>query len=255
MSKRIVVISDTQIPYDDRKALKAVVKFIGEYKPDEVIHIGDLMDYPQPSRWNKDSAGEYEGSVFADSEQCKTRFMEPLRKVYSGPIGVHEGNHDERPRTYLAKYAPALAESGAFNIETLLDFDGFGFTLLPEFNKIAPDWVTTHGHRGQISLSRIAGNTALNGAKKFNTSIVIGHTHRLGIGSHTSGYGGNVSKTVTGMEVGNLMNMKLAQYLKGGTGNWQQGFGLLSIEGKHVKAETIPILNGRFSVDGRSWEV
>ena len=40
MSKRIVVISDTQIPYDDRKALKAVVKFIGDYNPDEVIHIG-----------------------------------------------------------------------------------------------------------------------------------------------------------------------------------------------------------------------
>ena len=61
MSKRIVIIPDTQMPYDDRKALKAMVRFIGDYQPDEVIHIGDLMDFPQPSRWNKDTAGQAEG--------------------------------------------------------------------------------------------------------------------------------------------------------------------------------------------------
>lgn len=57
------------------------------------------------------------------------------------------------------------------------------------------------------------------------------------------------------MEVGNLMNMKLATYLKGGTANWQQGFGLLTIESGHVKPEIITIHNGRFSVDGETWEV
>ncbi|EFV12905.1 metallophosphoesterase [Segniliparus rugosus] len=255
MGKRIVIISDCQMPYDDRKALKSVIRFIGDTQPDEVIHIGDLMDFPQPSRWNKDTRGEFEGSVFADCEQAIRRFLGPLRDVYDGPVGVHEGNHDERPRTYLAKYAPALAESGAFNIETLLDFGGFGVKLLPEFNHVAPGWITTHGHRGQISLSRIAGNTALNAARRFDSSVVMGHTHRQGIGSHTPGFGGEVKKVLTGMEVGNLMDMKQAQYLKGGTGNWQQGFGLLTVDGKHVKAETVPIRDGKFSVDGHVWEV
>ncbi|ASR77157.1 metallo-phosphoesterase [Mycobacterium phage MyraDee] len=255
MTKRIVIISDTQIPYDDRKALKAVVRFIGDYQPDELIHIGDLMDFPQPSRWNKGTKGEFEGSIFEDAKQAKVRFLEPIREVYDGPFGVHEGNHDLRPREYLAKEAPALAQSGAFNIETLLDFDGFGIELLPEFYKVAPGWITTHGHRGQISLSRIAGNTALNAAKKFGVSVVMGHTHRMGVGSHTSGYGGDANKILTGMEVGNLMNMRLAQYLKGGTGNWQQGFGLLTVDGQHVKAEPVPINRGRFSVDGEVWEV
>ena len=255
MSKRVVVISDTQIPYDDRRAIKALIRCIGDYQPDEVIHIGDVMDFPQPSRWNKGSAGEFEGSVFADCDEAKRRFLEPLRKVYDGPVGVHEGNHDERARTYLAKYAPALAESGAFNIETLLDFDGFGVTLLPEFNKIAPGWITTHGHRGQISLSRNAGSTALNAAKKFSSSVIMGHTHRMGIGSYTTGYGGDVKNLVTGVEVGHLMNMKLATYLKGGTGNWQQGFGLVTIDAKHVKPELVPIHNGKFTIDGNTWEI
>ncbi len=255
MTKRIVVLSDTQIPYHSRKALKAVIAFIKDYKPDELIHIGDLLDLPQPSRWNKGTAGEFEGSVFADSETAKRVLLEPIRAVYDGPFKIHEGNHDERARTYLAKYAPALAESGAFNMENLLDFNSFGAELLPTFYKVAPGWITTHGHLGGISLSRIAGNTALNAAKKFQASVVIGHTHRMGIASHTFGFGGDIVRSVTGMEVGHLMDMKMAQYLKGATGNWQMGFGLLTVEGQHVKPEMVPITQGRFTVDGHSWEV
>lgn len=256
MSKRIVIISDTQMPYDDRKALKALIKFIGDTQPDEVIHIGDLADFPQPSRWSKGTAAEFEGSVFEDAEQIKTRFLGPLREVFSGEVGIHEGNHDLRPREYLAKYAPALAESGAFNIETLLDFDGFGVNLLPEFNRIAPGWITTHGHLGQISLSRVGGGvTAMNAARRFNASVVMGHTHKQGIVSHTLGYGGQVDKILTGVEVGHLMNQKLADYLKGGTGNWQLGFALLTVDGQHVKPDLVPIHRGRFTADGETWEV
>jgi hypothetical protein len=140
-------------------------------------------------------------------------------------------------------------------MDVLLDFDGFGIDLLPVFNKVAPGWITTHGHLGGIRLAQTAGITALGAARKFNTSVVMGHTHRLGISSHSFGVGGSVSNTVTGFEVGNLMDMKKAHYLKGGTANWQQGFGLLSIEGSHVKPELIPIRNRRFSVDGHVWEV
>ncbi|MGW6624254.1 metallophosphoesterase [Nocardia sp. NPDC055002] len=256
MTKRIVIISDTQIPYDDRKALKGVIQYIGDTKPDEVIHIGDVMDYPTPARWNKGTAQEFSQQVKSDSEQAKRRLLGPLREVYpDGPIGFHEGNHDLRPREYLSKYAPALAEfSDLLHFEELLSFDDFGINLLPDFNDVAPGWITTHGHRGNIGLSQIAGNTALNAAKKMGVSVVMGHTHRAGIGSYTFGYGGD-KRPVTGMEVGNLMNMKLAGYLKGGTGNWQTAFGLLTVDGQHVKPEVVPIHKGRFTVDGETWEV
>ena len=256
MSKRIVIISDTQIPFDDRRAVAAVVRFIGDYNPDEVIHIGDLMDYPSPSRWTKGTAEEFSQRIKPDSEQAKRRFLGPLREVYDGPVGIHEGNHDERPREYLAKFAPALAEYvDDFRFESLCDFDGFGVTVLPEFYKVAPDWITTHGHRGGIRLTQKAGDTALNAAIKFNTSVIMGHTHRLGLKPESRGYGGTVMKQIWGMEVGNLMNMRLAGYLKSGTANWQQGFALLTVEGNHVKPEIVPITAGRFSVHGNIWEV
>lgn len=256
MSKRIVVISDTQIPFDDRRALAALIQFIGDYQPDELIHIGDVMDYPSPSRWTKGTAEEFSQRIKPDSEQAKKRFLGPLREVYDGPFGVHEGNHDERPRDYLAKYAPALVEyADDFRLQSLLDFDSHGVTVLPEFYKVAPDWITTHGHRGGIRLSQKAGDTALNAAVRFNTSVVMGHTHRLGLKPESRGYGGTINKLLWGMEVGNLMNMKLATYLKGGTANWQQGFGILTVEGNHVKPEVVPVNNGRFTVNGHVWEV
>ncbi|OBJ40272.1 hypothetical protein A5630_25310 [Mycolicibacterium mucogenicum] len=256
MSKRIIVISDTQIIYHDRRALAGVIRCIGELQPDEVIHIGDVIDLPQPARWSKGTRAEFEGSVLEDSMAAQKALLEPLREVYDGPIGIHEGNHDLRARAYLEKYAPALAESSSmFNVEKLLDFEKFDVTLLPSFYEFAPDWVSTHGHVGGISLSRIAGNTALGAARKFNKSVVMGHTHRLGVLSETHGYGGKITKQLTGLEVGHLMDMKLAQYLKQSTANWQQGFGVLTIEGKHVKPEPIPITKGRFTVDGYTWEV
>jgi predicted phosphodiesterase len=255
VAKRIVIIPDTQLPYEDKRALKAVIKFIGDTQPDEVIHIGDVMDYPQPSRWNKGTAGEFEGSVFRDSEYAKKSLLEPLRAVYDGPVSVHEGNHDERPRTYLSKYAPALASSNAFDITQLLDFNGFGVTLLPDFHDVAPRWITTHGHKGGISLSRHAGQTALGAANKFGKSVIMGHTHRMGLVAQSNGYAGKVHREIHGFEVGNLMDMKKAHYLKGAAGNWQHGFGVLTVDGQHVSPQAVFISKGKFTVDGRTWEV
>lgn len=256
MSKRLLILSDTQMPYDDRKALKAVIRAIGEIQPDELIHIGDLMDNPTPSRWSKGTAGEFAQQVKEDIKQVKERLLGPIREVYDGPFGIHEGNHDLRPREYLTKYAPALAEfEETFHFENLLSFSDYNVTLLPAFYEIAPGWVSTHGHLGQISLSRIAGNTALGAARKFGKSVVMGHTHRMGVLSESRGYNGKITSQLTGMEVGNLMDMRMAQYLKQGAGNWQQGFGILTVEGSHVKPETVPIVKGKFSVDGHVWEV
>lgn len=255
MTKRIVIVPDLQIPFHDRKATRAVIRFIGDTQPDEVVLIGDVLDFPQPSRWNKDTRGEFEGSIYQDVELAKSQLFGPLREVYSGPVKFHEGNHDERPRTYLDKYSPALSGTRAFHVDTLCDFDGFGIELLPDFHYIAPGWVSTHGHLGGIRIHQVAGNTALNAARKFGKSVVMGHTHRLGIGSHTSGFDGKIVQQVTGMEVGHLMDQRQAAYLKGGTANWQQGFGILEVDGQTVTPSVIPIERKRFVVGGETWSV
>jgi hypothetical protein len=154
--------------------------------------------------------------------------LERLREVYDGPIGVH-------------------AIAGDSSSDELLD--PFGAKLLPEYYRVAPGWITTD-KPDCCEASRIAGNTALNAARKFNKCVVLGHTGRMGIGSQTMGYGGEISKTVTGMEVGTLMDRKLARSVGG-----QQGFGLLTVEGQRVKPEVVPITRGMFTVDGEVWKL
>lgn len=255
LSKRVVVISDVQAPFEDRRAVRGVIRFIGDTQPDEVVFIGDCLDFPQPSRWNKDSRGEFEGSIHRDTEYFKRTVLEPLREVYDGPVGMHEGNHDERPRVYLDRYAPALSGTDAFDLDVLLDFDTYGIRFLPEFYDVAPGWISTHGHRGGIRLTQEAGKTALNAAVRFGKSVVMGHTHRIGLQPKSLGYDGKVTQTLWGFEVGNLMDMRRAGYLKGAAGNWQQGFGILDSDAKHTKPMLIPIHSRRFIVDGETWHL
>lgn len=254
MSKRVLIVPDLQIPFHDRRAVKALIGFVGDTQPDEVVMIGDVLDFPQPSRWNKDTKGEFEGSIYKDVEMAKRQLFEPLRAGYDGPVMFHEGNHDERARVYLDKYAPALSGTSAFNIDVLCDFDAFNIELLPEVYNIAPGWVSTHGHKQNIKLSQKAGDTALNAAKKFRKSVVMGHTHRLGLVHHSDGHSGR-AQVLTGFEVGNMMDMRQAGYLKGGTANWQSGFGILDVDAKSVQPIPVLITGRRFSVDGHTWEI
>lgn len=254
MTETVVVIPDTHFPDHDPKLVNAVISFIGEIQPDSVVHIGDLMDFPQPSRWTKDTRAEFEGSVFEDAEKAKKLFLQPLRDVYDGFVGVHEGNHDERTRVYMEKYAPALAKTDFFDFDKLLDFEEFGIDKLPEFYDIAPGWVTTHGHRGGIRINQNSGMTALNAARRFGKSVVMGHTHRQGISTWTTGVEGRASYT-TGVEVGHLIDLKKVTYLKGGTGNWQAGFCVVSIDGKHVSPQLVPITQGRFTYHGKVYKI
>lgn len=255
MSKSIVVVSDTQMPYEDTRTLKAVIKFIGEFQPDEVVQIGDLMDYPQPSRWSKGAAAEYEGSVFKDSEYGKRTFLEPLRAVYDGPVGVLEGNHDLRPKQYLSKYAPALAESGAFDMATLLDFPAFDVQKLPDFYEFSPGWQMIHGHIGGVKLSQESGKTAMNAVKRMGTSVIMGHTHRKGKTYFTGGSDAKIRQELTGIEVGHLMDIKAAHYLNRATPNWQKGFCVVHMDGKHVQADPIEVSSKRFIVNGVAYAI
>ncbi|MFE0773891.1 metallophosphoesterase [Streptomyces sp. NPDC058861] len=248
--RRIVVISDVQMPYEDKRALRNVINWIGDYQPDEVLQIGDLVDYPAPSRWTAGTRLEFAGGVRRDSEYAKRNFLEPIRAVYDGPLKILKGNHDERPERYLEKNAPALAADDIhYRFERLLDFDGFGAELVAPYYRVAPGWVAIHGHESK-GLNQVAGRTAAAKAKKAGTSLVMGHTHRLAISPESTGHGGRL-KTIYGFEVGHLMDVKQAGYLNGGPANWQKGFGILYAGQYSTTPHAVPVeADGSFLAEG-----
>lgn len=247
MSERIVVISDLQVPYQDQRAVDAVARFIKAYRPTSVICVGDEIDAPQISRWNKGMAGEFTRDLGRDRDDT-VRVLEQLKVQH-----ISRSNHTGRLLNYVQKYAPGLSGLPELSIEGFLRLDELGIRYHHQPYEFVPGWLLMHGDEG--GLSQEPGKTALNLAKKAGRSVVCGHTHRLGLQPFTESVNGKVTGTRWGMEVGHLMDLRKASYLMTGGANWQRGFGLLKVDGRNVTPQLIPIhKDGTFTVDGRVWK-
>jgi predicted phosphodiesterase len=186
--KRIVVLSDMQIPYHDRKAVAAVQQFVKEYQPEELFCVGDEADSPEPSRWNKGTAGEYAGTLQKGLDETMNIMKTFKEAIGDNPFHVMRSNHGDRISHYVNKYAPALASIRSLEYTSLLGYRENGITFHNRLYNFAPGWAMAHGDEG--SLSRNAGGTALSLARKSGVSIVCGHTHRAGIQHENTGYNG-----------------------------------------------------------------
>lgn len=247
--ERIVVLSDMQMPFEHSRAVNNVLRFIKDYKPDKIASVGDEVDFPQISRWTRGMEGEYKGNLQAHVDYA-VAFFDTLREFYHGPLHITRSNHMDRPLQYVSKHAPGLMGLKALTVPSLLEFDRLEIDYHEKPYEIAPGWLLVHGD--EKGLSQEAGKTAYKAAiDHYGMSVVCGHTHRLGIKQKTYGYSGKVVRKLTGFEVGNLMDLKKATYLGAGSANWQNGFGLLYVEGRHVTPVPITVEpNGSFVVEG-----
>jgi len=204
--------------------------------------VGDELDAPEPSRWNKGMAGEY-APTLQDSIDLTYNIMADFRDALgrNKPFIIQRSNHTDRIQTYIRKYAPAFGSLESLKIEELLGYDSLNIQYLHKFKELLPGWVMAHGDEGRSI--QTPGSTAMNLARKLGKSVVCGHTHKLGVQHETTGlYGKN--KTIYGLEVGNLMDIKQASYLSSGVANWQQGIGILIQKGRNVIPYSVPIVNG-----------
>jgi len=240
--RKILVLSDIQYPYQDPEAIKAVLSLIKHEKPHELWCVGDELDAPQPSRWNKGMAGEYENTLQDDIDGLHNLMLDFRNALgWRKPFIVQRSNHTDRIETYINKYAPALRNLRSTKVEELIGYDELNIQYLHRFKELLPGWVMAHGDEGRAV--QVPGSTALSLAKKLGKSVVCGHTHKLGLQHETTGlYGKN--KTLFGLEVGHLMDIRQASYLTSGIANWQQGVGMLIEHNRKVTPYAIPIIDG-----------
>lgn len=244
-----LVISDMQIPDHDAKAVQSVYRFIEWLRPDGLLVVGDELDSPEPSRWNKGYAGEYAGTLQKGIDICHEVLSGFRTALGDGPFHLMRSNHGERVRTYIARYAPALAPLRALDYATLLGFEDLSITYHQRPFEFAPGWVLAHGDEG--NLIQTAGGTALGLAKRWGKSVVAGHTHRAGLQHAHLSLNGKTTQHLFGMEVGHLMDVRKANYLKAGSANWQQAIAVIDVDGKHVQPTLIPMFNSIVNYQGK----
>jgi len=242
--RRIVVISDLQVPFHDERAVRNVAKFIKRYKPDDVICVGDEIDLQTISRWSS-GRDEWSGTIGHDRDKT----VEILGELQIRHLS--RSNHSARLYSAISKRLPGLLGLPELTIEGFLKLKELGITYHHKPYEIAKGWIMVHGDEQAINHN--AGLTALTAARRHGKSVVCGHTHRLGVSAFSEASGGVLGRVLTGMEVGHLMDEKQAFYTKG-TFNWQKGFGLIYTDRNGTTGVTVPIdRQGSFVVEGKRY--
>ena len=249
--KRIIVLPDMQIPYHDPKVVKAMQGFVKEYEPDELFCVGDEADSPEPSRWTRGTAGEYAGTLQKGLDKTAEIMKQFKENIGDKPFHVMRSNHGDRIQKYVERYAPALASLRDLEYTHLLGYTQNEITYHDKIWSFAPGWIMAHGDEG--NLIKTAGGTALSLARKTGSSVVCGHTHRLGIQHEHSGFNGKIQNRLYGVEVGHFMDLSQASYLNTGSANWQQGFSILYVDKGKVTPSIVPVTGRSFIVEGQKY--
>jgi hypothetical protein len=249
--RKTVVISDLQAPDHDRGAVRAVQAFCRDWQPEALVGVGDEADSSEVSRWSRGMPDEYQGDLqrgFDVAHEVLRGFREAAPDA---AFHISRSNHGDRLRNYIEKHGPALRTLRTLDYGEQLGFRELGIVYHPRPFFIAPRLMVAHGDEG--SMIKSPGGTALNIAKRFGYSVMCGHTHRFGVQHHTEAVNGEVTRKLWGYEVGHLMSMKRALYLKAGYGDWSQGFAVVrQIEGR-AYVEMVPIHDRSFAVEGQEY--
>lgn len=243
--KKIVIVSDMQIPYHDPVAIRNVVAFIKRFKPDQVITIGDEIDLPQVSRWTEGTPGWYEQTLATDRD-ATVEILWDLQVT-----DMIRSNHTDRLYNVIMKKIPAFLALPELKFEKFMKLDELGIKFHRKPLEFAPDWIAIHGDEGSVKPT--PGLTALDAARKHGKSVVCGHTHRAGQSAFTEASGGVLGRVLRGVEVGNLMDFKKAGYTKG-VANWQQAFAVFYVDKKAVTNTIVHIeKDGSFVFEGKRY--
>lgn len=175
-NNNILFISDLHIPYHDVTALNLALEYGKKQKVNTIFINGDLLDFHQLSRFQKDPKKR---SVKEEFDICKD-ILKIIRKQFpKAAIYYLKGNHCMRYEKWLVVKAPEVFDMAEFQLETLLELNKFKVTaindnVLVKFGKLN----VSHGHH-IIKGVFAPVNSARGAYLKAKASIIIGHTHQV----------------------------------------------------------------------------
>jgi len=222
-------------PLHDIRAINAMLAFAVDFKPDEVILGGDILDCGAISHHNHGKPGATEGlKLLGDAKELRNEVLVPLESL-KAKLTVIEGNH-EAWLHQLIEQIPTL--EGIVELNALLKLDKW---------KIVPQG-------GQYDLGKLTflhGDTVAGGehcAKaaviNYERSVRFGHYHTLQMYTKTAP--SEYKNGKTGIAVPCLCH-KTPKYGKGKPNKWVQGFNFGYVgEGGIYTDYVAVIVDGKF---------
>ena len=172
---RVLIISDLHFPYQNNKAIELALDYGKSKKVDCILINGDLIDFANISRHEKD----FRARSIAEEFEAVRVFLKTLRLHFPKTKIVFKlGNHDERWEKFLYAKAPEIFDVSDFQLEILLRFGELKIDVVKDKRPVRLGKLTAlHGHE-------LAGGGAggVNPARatflKTIDSVIVGHYHK-----------------------------------------------------------------------------
>lgn len=227
MTERVAIVGDNQIPFQDEKLHEQTCRFLAAYKPDRLVILGDFLDFPGLSRFARDPA-----VPVATVQECVDvgkRVMADYRSAVGKrtPITYMEGNHEKRLGLRILGSEKLVDLFGLVTVPGLLDLSSFGVEWMGNYPHdklpLAPKLAVMHGW----IIRQGSGASALATLQYLHHSIVIGHTHRLGMAYLTQHEIVGGPTLYVGAENGTQCDISKLGYTV--APNWQNGLTLVDL--------------------------
>lgn len=241
--QKTVFISDIHAPYQDEIALHSLKEFIKWFKPDDLVFLGDVIDFYAVSSFVKDP--ERALKLQEEIDEAKHIIDDICKVSIRSKKFFIKGNHEGRLQKYLWSSAKELSGLRSLQLESLLDFKKHNISYIKDGKMFYKGIIVKHGN----VVRKFAGYTAKAEFEKNGMSGVSAHSHRLSQYRHA-----NESGDYVWVESGCLCKLD-PEYLEGEVANWQQGFsiGYFKEHSKRFHLETVPIVRGKSMYGGREF--
>lgn len=236
-----IILPDVHINDKGYAPVYDVVKpFIKDFKPDVVYLLGDFADCCSLSHWNLQKRRKMEGKRHKAEVALVDKELQFLEKHCKKIVWI-EGNHENWVEQYLDKN-PEI--EGLVEYPELLRLKERGIKWVP--------WNTLHkvGHLYLTHGMYVNEYHAKKHLDVLGCNICYCHTHKSQ--THTKNI--VMQKTQKAWCLSCLCDKK-AEYLKGKTGNWDEGFATLYVASNgEFNLYPIDIINNRFYFNGKSYK-
>lgn len=164
---KILVIPDTHFPDTCWHRLAQVRDFARWYKPDRIVHLGDVIDAKAWGRWPKDP----DDRAPADEWEAVVEAMDKFHTMFAKyPVDLLFGNHDIRP--VIRALEVGLPKALVRSLDQIFQYDNFRWHPGPK-PLVIDNIVFAHGDE--------MGGTPAQKASRLGKCYVQGHTHRASL--------------------------------------------------------------------------
>lgn len=242
-----VVGSDFHFGSHDERAINVFLKTVEELQPQTVILNGDTMDCMAISKYPKDLKVRWS---LLDERKAYHEFLDTLLSISNATIYETFSNHsgqsiDGRWRRYLSDRLgelaclPEITDTLSYQNVFMGDYqDYIQHVDYVDLNGL----IVTHG----TTVRKNGGYSCLGEIEKWKTSILHGHTHRIGSScQRIPAIGGRPENQIYGFEGGCLCSL---ESVYGTAMNWNQGFNIVGLDEHSFSMEQVMINNGKANI-------